>query len=555
MPSRSPRDAGGRVRSLASETVLMNTTRRRSLRPWFLAASLIGLGHLTVAAQEPFQGLDTYVNQALATWHVPGISIAIVRNDSVLYTKGYGVRAFGSPATVDDHTLFEIGSSSKAFTATIVAMLVGDGKMRWDAHVSDYLPGFRLYDPYASAELTVRDALTHRSGLARGELVWLGAGISRDEVLRRIRYLKPSWGFRSRFGYQNMMYLAAGEAAAKAAGTTWDDLVTKRIFEPLGMTSSVTSMPKDNGPNLASPHTASHDTVHTLARSSLEDIAPAGSINSNARDMAQWLRFQLGDGMYNGKRLVSSAALKVTHTPQTIIGPGELGPPDSLVTFNTYGMGWIVEDFRHELVWQHGGNTLGMTAAVGMMPEHKFGVVVLSNMAGSQLPGILMDYIFERQLGLPKRDISAEAYARYAVQLRRADSAEKAQLALRAPGGKPPFALSAYAATYSDSLYGDATVSVQDDHLVLSRGDWKGPLTYWNDENFRWSELGMFVKFEVAPTGTITGMTFGLPGDVSTMTRKQQRPTSAATRDALVPQKPGEKVLHAAEGHQPPAMQ
>jgi CubicO group peptidase (beta-lactamase class C family) len=279
----------------------MNTTRRRALRPWLLAASLIGLGHLTAAAQEPFPGLDAYVNQALATWHVPGISIAIVRNDSVLYTKGYGVRAFGNPATVDDHTLFEIGSSSKAFTATIVAMLVGDGKMRWDAHVSDYLPGFRLYDPYASAELTVRDALTHRSGLARGELVWLGADISRDEVLRRMRYLKPSWGFRSRFGYQNMMYLAAGEAAAKAAGTTWDDLVTKRIFEPLGMTSSVTSMPKDNGPNLASPHTASHDSVHTLARSSLEDIAPAGSINSNARDMAQWLRFQLGDGMYNGR--------------------------------------------------------------------------------------------------------------------------------------------------------------------------------------------------------------------------------------------------------------
>jgi CubicO group peptidase (beta-lactamase class C family) len=524
-------------------------------RPWILAASLAVVGHLTAGAQEPFPGLDAYVNQTLATWHVPGVSIAIVRNDSVLYTKGYGVRAYGNPAPVDDHTLFEIGSSSKAFTATLVAMLVSDGKMRWDAHVFDYLPGFRLYDPYASAELTIRDALTHRSGLARGELVWLGAGVSRDEILHRMRYLKPSWGFRARFGYQNMMYLAAGEAAAKAAGTTWDDLITKRIFEPLGMTSSVTSMPKDVGSNLASPHTAPHDSLRVLTRSSLEDIAPAGSINSNARDMAQWLRFQLADGMYNGKRLVSSAALKTMHTPQIVIGPGELGPPDSLVTFSTYGMGWIVEDYRHQLVWQHGGNTLGMTAAVGMMPEHKFGVVVLSNMAGSQVPDLLMRYIFERQLGVPKRDISAEAYARYQVQLRRADSAEKAQLALRAPGAKPPFPLSAYAATYSDSLYGDATVSVQDDHLVLTRGEWKGPLTYWNDENFRWSELGMFVKFDVSPLGAISGMTFGLPGDVTTLTRKQIRPNSSATRDALVPQKPREKVLHAAEGHEPPAMQ
>jgi CubicO group peptidase (beta-lactamase class C family) len=533
----------------------MITTRRRTARPWILTASLVALAPLAVDAQEPFPGLDAYVNQTLATWHVPGVSIGIVRNDTVLYTKGYGVRAFGAAAPVDDHTLFEIGSSSKAFTATLVAMLVGDGKMRWDAHVTDYLPGFRLYDPYASAELTLRDALTHRSGLARGELVWLGAGISRDEVLHRVRYLKPAWGFRARFGYQNMMYLAAGEAAGKAAGSTWDELIAKRIFEPLGMTSSVTSMPPATTQNLASPHTAPHDSLHAIDRSSLEDIGPAGSINSNARDMAQWLRFQLADGVYNGKRLVSSAALKVTHSPQTIIGAGELGPVDSLVTFSTYGMGWIVEDYRHELVWQHGGNTLGMTAAVGMMPEHKFGVVVLSNMAGSQVPDLLMRYIFERQLGLPKRDVSAEAYARYTVLRRRADSAEKAQLAQRTPGGKAPLALSAYAGTYSDSLYGDATVSVQDDHLFLTRGEWKGPLTFWNDENFRWSELSMFVKFEVAPSGTISGMTFGLPGDVTTLTRKQIRPNSSATRDALVPQKPREKVLHASEGVEPPAVQ
>lgn len=500
---------------------------RRAPRTAVVAAFLAAFALAPLGAQEPFPGLDAYVTRALATWHVPGVSIAVVRNDSVLYTKGYGVRAFGDPAAVDDQTLFEIGSSSKAFTATLVAMLVSDGKMRWDAHVTDYLPGFRLYDPYASAELTIRDALTHRSGLARGELVWLGAGISRDEVLRRIRYLKPAWGFRSRFGYQNMMYLAAGEAAAKAAGASWDNLIKQRIFEPLGMTASVTSMEGVKYADLALPHVAPHDSLRTLARSSLDDIAPAGSINSNARDMAQWLRFQLGDGVYAGKRLVSSAALRVTHSPQTIIAAGELGPVDSLVTFNTYGMGWIVQDYRHALVWQHGGNTLGMTAAVGMLPEHKFGVVVLSNMAGSQLPGLLMTYLFDRELKAPARDISAEAFARYTVQRRRADSAEKAQLAQRTPGGKPPLALTAYAATYADSLYGEATVSVKDDHLVLTRGDWTGPLTYWNDNNFRWSELSMFVKFEVAPTGTISGMTFGLPGDVSTLTRKQ--PTTRTT--------------------------
>ncbi len=504
------------------------TTRRGLTAAGFLAlAACLVLPVRRLAAQEPFPGLDAYVTAALATWHVPGVSIAIVRHDSVLYTKGFGVRAAGSPAAVDEQTLFEIGSSSKAFTATAVAMLVSDGKMRWDAHVTDYLPGFRLYDPYASAELTIRDALTHRSGLARGELVWLGANISRDEVLRRVRYLKPAWSFRERFGYQNMMYLAAGEAAAKAAGTTWDDLVKHRIFEPLGMTSTVTTMTGVTNTNLASPHVAPHDSVRAISRSSLDDIAPAGSINSNARDMAQWLRFQLADGVYGGKRLVSSAALRVTHSPQTIIGAGELGPADSLVTFNSYGMGWIVQDYRHNLVWQHGGNTLGMTAAVGMLPERKFGVVVLSNMAGSPAPGILMNYIFERELGLPPNDISAEAYARYTTQRHRADSVEKVQLAQRDPAGKAPFALTAYAGTYADSLYGDATVAVQNDHLVLTRGDWSGPLTYWNANNFRWSEQSMFVKFEVAPSGTISGMTFGLPGDVTTLARKQARATAS----------------------------
>src|SRR4051812_21641304 len=180
----------------------------------------------TVAgAQEPFPGLDAYISKAVATWKIPGIGVAIVRNDSVLYTKGFGVLAANSKTPVNEQTLFEIGSSSKAFTATVVAMMVSDGKLRFDDKLSEYLPTFRMYDPVANTEVTVRDALSHRSGIARGELVWLGANISRDEVLHRVRFLKPESPFRSRYSYQNMMVLAAGEAAAKAGGSTWDDLV------------------------------------------------------------------------------------------------------------------------------------------------------------------------------------------------------------------------------------------------------------------------------------------------------------------------------------------
>jgi CubicO group peptidase (beta-lactamase class C family) len=482
------------------------------------------------AQREPFPGLDAYIANAVKTWKIPGIGVAIVRNDSVLFTKGYGTLAANSTTPVNETTLFEIGSSSKAFTATLVAMLVGDGKMRFDDHVTDYLPDFKMYDPLATAEVTLRDALTHRSGIARGELVWLGSGATRAEVLHRVRFLKPESPFRSRWSYQNMMFLAAGEAAAKAAGTTWEDLVQKRIFTPLGMTSSMPTGVGLTNPNAAKPHGMDHDTAFVKPPFDARNIAPAGSILSNARDMAQWLRLQLGDGMFNGQRLVASAALRETHTPQMVIGAGALGRgrgneavPQTV--FSTYGMGWIVEDHRRNLVWQHGGNTPGMTAAVGMMPERKFGVVVLSNMQSAQLPELIMRYVFDREIGAPMRDLSGEAYTRLIAQRKTADSMQVVQAGQRSKS-EPPVPLSAFAGTYVDSLYGEATVSIVNGRLELRRGDWVGPLEFWNATNFRWdngpgSVTGpMNIKFEIAPDGKVTGLYFGIGGDVDLMNRK-----------------------------------
>jgi CubicO group peptidase (beta-lactamase class C family) len=481
------------------------------------------------AAQEPFPGLDAYVTNAIATWHVPGLALAIVRNDSVLYAKGYGVLQVGTSTPVDERTLFEIGSSSKSFTATLVAMLITDGTMKWDEHVNAYLPSFRLYDPVASAELTVRDALTHRSGLQRGELSWMAAGISREEVLRRERFLKPSWGLRTRFGYQNVMYLAAGEAAAKAAGSRWEDLIQQRIFTPLAMTSSVPLLrDPERVANLAASHGLSKDSVFVTPHFDADDIAPAGAIASSARDMAQWLRFQLGDGTFAGKRLVSAAALREIHTPQMLVGAGGgVGPPDSLTRFNTYGMGWFVQDYRRALVWQHGGNTDGMTAAMGMLPEQRFGVVVLSNIASAQLPDLLMRWIFDRQLGAPMRDLSAEAFTRYATQRRRADSVEKAQAAQRVAGAQPPLPLTAFVGTYADSLYGEATITLEGGRLSMSRGTWKGPLEYANYGHFRWGPLpsavvsSLQVKFDLTPDGKVAGLSFTVGADLVTMAKKE----------------------------------
>src|SRR5687768_2402714 len=195
------------------------------------AVALAAPAQPAVAQQqrEPYGGIDAYIRAALTQWKVPGVAIAIVRNDSLVFAKGYGVRETGKPAAVDERTVFAIGSSSKAFTGAAVTMLVDSGKVRLDAPATTYLPGFQLRDPYASREITVRDLLTHRSGLARGELIWYGSDNSRDEILRRVRFLEPTWSFRSQFGYQNIMYLAAGQVVAKTANMSWDDFIRQRL--------------------------------------------------------------------------------------------------------------------------------------------------------------------------------------------------------------------------------------------------------------------------------------------------------------------------------------
>ena len=499
------------------------------------ARALLGIIAITTLAArgavaqqaEPYPGFNSYVSKTMQTWKIPGLSIAIVRNDSVIFAKAYGVLATRGTTPVTEKTLFEIGSSSKAFTATLVAMLVGDGKMQWEDRLTTYLPDFRLYDAAANEGVTIRDALTHRSGIARGELAWLGASISRDEVLHRVRFLKPESPFRSRYSYQNMMFLAAGQAAGKAAGSSWDELVRQRIFTPLGMTSSVTTSRGLANPNVAAPHGLDHDTAFVRPPFDAENIAPAGSILSSAVDMAQWLRFQLNDGVVNGKRLVASAALRETHTPQILI-PSTGARPDSapVKRFTSYGMGWMVEDYRNQLSWQHGGNTLGMTAAVGMLPEKKVGVVVLSNMQGAQLPALLEQYVFDRELGAPMRDWSAEAYQRSLQQRRRADSLQTVQLAGHAADAQPTVPLAAFVGTYADSLYGELTVTIKDGHLDLARGDIHGALVYWNANNFRWmlpvtAPTGpQFIKFEISPENTVSGLYFGLGSDVTLLGKK-----------------------------------
>jgi len=461
-------------------------------RPLIAGAAALLASAGTARAQKPaatdLRSFDAYAAKAMKDWKVPGMAIAIVRNDSVVFAKGYGVRKLGDPTPVDPHTVFAIGSSTKAFTSATVAMLVDDGKMKWDAPLTTYLPGFRMYDPYASRELTVRDALSHRSGLTRGDFMWYAANYSRDEVLRRLRYLKPSWSFRSNFGYQNMMYLAAGQAAAAATGQDWDTLIRERIFAPLGMRESSTSVRALPAlPNVAQPYAEIDRAVTLVPYANIDNIGPAGSINSTVLDMAQWLRLQLGDGKYGGKQIVSSANLAQTHTAQTVMKyelPWSLYFPEAHLM--SYGMGWFLNDYKGHIVVHHGGNIDGMSALVAMLPDEKIGAVILTNMDNSLLPFVMAHRIFDDQLKLPPTDFSGQMRLKV-DSLDALDRAAAAKVdAAHVPNTHPTMALDKYAGTYTDSLYGDMVVRFDAGKLLLSYGgESEAELEHWHYDTFR----------------------------------------------------------------------
>ena len=484
----------------------------------------------------PLNGFDDYVNKALREWEVPGLAIAIVKDDRIVMAKGYGVRKLGDPTMVNERTLFAIGSSSKAFTSASIAMLVDEGKLKWDDRVTKYLPEFELYDPYVTRELTVRDLLCHRSGLERGDFLWYGSEYDRDEILRRTRYLKPTWSLRSTFGYQNLMFLAAGQLIARVSGKSWDEFIRQRFFVPLSMTASSTSI-KDlkNSDNVSSPHAKVEEKIEVIPWRNIDNIAPAGSINSSVVDMAQWLRLQLAQGEYQKQRLISSGAVKEMHTSQTVM---RVEPPSSLLYpeahFLNYGLGWFLHDYRGRKVVEHGGAIDGMRAQVAMIPEEKLGLVILTNMGGSTLPLPLMYRIFDAYLGAPPRDWGAEMLKTMKGLEEQGKAAQKKAEAERVKDTRHSLALAEYAGAYKNDLYGEVKVTNDNGKLGLRFGPaFTGGLEHWHYDTFRAKFVGAgaataYITFALNAQGKIENLTLNLPG-IAEYPFKRTAETPAAT--------------------------
>lgn len=478
----------------------MTPYRCRARTPVFVLGLLVLSAAPARALQDPLAGLDAYIEAGMRAWNVPGLAIAVVKDDSVIFARGYGVREVGKPDKVDPHTIFAIGSSTKPITAAAVAMLVDAGSIAWDDPATRYLPRLQLSDPYVTRELTVLDLLTHRSGLPRGDLMWIAGEFDREELLHRVRFLEPAWSFRSRFGYQNLMYLAAGEVIPAVTGLSWDEFVRARIFAPLGMSRSSTTIRALEGQtNVAVPHAEIEGTVRPVRWRDAGNVGPAGSVNSSVLDMAQWIRMNLNEGSHRGRALLEPGTVQAMFSPQTVVrreGGWATMAPES--RFMAYGIGWFLNDHRGRKVVQHGGNLDGMHALVGMIPDERLGVVILTNLNPHNLTYALMYRIFDAYLGAEPVDWSARMLAaRDSLRARqRARAAEAARA--RAAGTRPSLPLDAYVGRYADRVNGDIVVIREGDSLVLRWGPRQdADLNHWHHDTFEavWRDPGFLSIF------------------------------------------------------------
>lgn len=432
--------------------------------------------------------IDAYAQKAQDAWNVPGFAIGIVKDDKVIFAKGYGVREMGKPEKVDENTLFAIASNTKAFTTASLAILVDEGKLKWDDKVSQYLPEFQMSDPYVSRELTVRDLVTHRSGLDTfsGDLLWYETTYSTDEILRRTRFLKPKSSFRSAYGYQNLMFTAAGRIVEKVSGKRWSEFVRERILKPLGMTRTTTSV-KDLKNNYAMPHNESGGRLRVLHLGNVDGAAPAAGLNSSVKEVANWLRLQLGRGTFEGKQIFSRQRSAEMWSAITPLGVNPFPAKDAPTKlFSAVGMGWFLNDFRGRLVVSHTGGLDGMLSQTAMMPEENLGLVILTNSESGLFP-VMRNKILDVFLDAPKRDWNAEALERFKQNKAREAEADKKLLEARVNNTKPSLALSEYAGTYTGEMYGDATVRVENGKLVLRllpAPNFVADLEHWHYDTF-----------------------------------------------------------------------
>ncbi|MFC3460589.1 serine hydrolase [Massilia haematophila] len=471
--------------------------------------------------------LEQDVNRTMKAFDVPGIAIAVVKDGQVIAARGFGVRKLGEPAKVDGKTLFEIASNSKAFTAAALAMLVDEGKLKWDDPVVKHLPDFQMYDAYVTREMTVRDLLTHRSGLGLGAgdlLWWPTTTFSTDEIIEKLRYIRPATSFRNSYAYDNLLYIVAGKIIARKSGKSWGDTVRERILAPIGMNTTTTSLLENEGnPNASNAHSKVKDKITAVKSMPVANAVGAVGINTNAEDIAKWMQVLLDNGRVAGAkgadgkelRLWSDAQAREMWTAQTPMKINTPKPPLAATkpNFYAYGLGFQLRDYKGQLVAMHGGALQGFYSRVLLVPESKLGIAILTNAeSGGALSALQYRLLDQYMTGATPTDwiklvadLEEEAHAKELARLKSATDT-------RASGSKPSLALASYEGQYEDPWYGIMNIKRNGNKLRMSFSrtpDLTGEMEHFQHDTFivRWKERNFnadaYVTFSLDHDGSI----------------------------------------------------
>ena len=487
---------------------------RRTLGVLMLVGVLLATA---LSAKEPdAAGIDALAERAMEVFQTPGIAIGVVKNGELVYAKGHGVREIGRPDPVDPDTIFQIASLTKAFTTASLGILVDEGKLGWDDRVIDYLPEFRMYDPWVTREFTIRDLLTHRSGLGLGAgdlLFWPEAKATREEVIRAIRHLKPETSFRTAYAYDNLLYMVAGEVVGAVTGVVWEDFVEERIMEPLGM-AECRSLPDrvEGNANRATPHMVVDGELQTTFFSGRDATAAAGAINCNVSGLARWAAMHLAGGaLPDGERLLSEETHAELWKPVTLIPVGDRDREHGRTHFAAYALGWGLRDFFGFLLVRHGGALQGMTTAIALLPEKDVAVIALTNQWSRAAPAVTSE-ILNAYVSETPEDWVAIYSSGSAEEAEEARKAVEEAYAARDADSTPSLPIESYVGTYRDPWYGDVFVERGEGGLVMrfSRSELlTGPLEHFQYDTFvaRWLDRSLhadaYVTFILGAAGRV----------------------------------------------------
>ncbi len=450
---------------------------------------------LSVEAQKKSKSVDSlalfdaYVQQAVKDWEAPGLGIVVVKDNHVIFKKGYGVITLGTVHPVDNQTLFACASTTKAMTATCMGILVDQGKVKWDDPVIKYLPEFQLYDPWVTRELRVRDLFLHNSGVGNADFLWGDNHLNGDEILEKMRLVKPSYSMRSSFIYQNIFYLAAGKVIEKISGIPWADFIRKNVFQPLGMTNTFSQIAQVKSANLASLHFRIDQQIQIISRDTADVVGPAGSVLSCIDDMGTWIKTMMDSSKYAGARLLKPETWKEMFRPQTLVTAEQFYPTKELTkpNFMTYGLGWFQQDYRGKKLNFHTGSLAGAVAINAQMPEENIAVYIFSNLDHVEVRHALMFKTIDFFALGGNRDWSKEFLKLYGDIHAAGEKAVNETDKKRVLNTHPSLSLNEYAGIYEDPLYGKLVISFENNELsfLINNNSSTGKLTHWNYNSFK----------------------------------------------------------------------